>query len=149
MKLWGAVYPESVRAAKMDPYVVYYPYSCYVLCSKEFCFWQDILSLWMVSPLLEVQLKPHHKPFFIRREWNHFLQRFSSATQVKLSLLPVSDLQFSNIFYFQDLKAADEPILSLQRNVFCSKREEQNLKDHRVLELLYEEAKFNILTGWN
>ena len=52
-------------------------------------------------------------------------------------------------FYFKDLKAADEPILSLQRNVFCSKREEQNLKDHRVLELLYEEAKFNILTGWN
>ena len=88
---------------------------------------QDVLSLWMVSPLLEVQLKPHHKPFFIRREWNHFLQRFSSATQ--------------------DHKAADEPILSLQRNVFCSKREEQGLKDHRVLELLYEEAKFNILTG--
>ena len=55
---------------------------------------QDVLSMWMVSPLLEVQLKPHHKPFFIRREWNHFLQRFSSAPQ--------------------DLKAADEPILSLQ-----------------------------------
>jgi len=87
----------------------------------------DILSLWMTSPLLEVQLKPHHKPFFIRREWNHFLQRFSSAPQ--------------------DQKAADEPVLSLQRNVFCSKREEQNMKDHRVLELLYEEAKFNILTG--
>ena len=88
---------------------------------------QDILSMWMVSPLLEVQLKPHHKPFFIRREWNHFLQRFSSAPQ--------------------DHKAADEPILSLQRNVFCSKREEQGVKDHRVLELLYEEAKFNVLTG--
>jgi len=87
----------------------------------------DVLSLWMTSPLLEVQLKPHHKPFFIRREWNHFLQRFSSAPQ--------------------DQKAADEPVLSLQRNVFCSKREEQSVKDHRVLELLYEEAKFNILTG--
>ena len=115
MKLWGAVYPESVRAAKMDPYVVYYPYSCYVLCSKEFCFWQDILSLWMVSPLLEVQLKPHHKPFFIRREWNHFLQRFSSATQVKLSLLPVSDLQFLNIFIFR--------ISKLQMNQYCLYKE--------------------------
>ena len=88
---------------------------------------QDVLTLWMVSPLLEVQLKPHHKPFFIRREWNHFLQRFSSANQ--------------------DQKAGDEPILSLQRNVFCTKREEHNLKDHRILELLYEEAKYNILTG--
>merc|ERR1719500_2692859 len=88
---------------------------------------QDILSLWMNSPLLEVQLKPHHKPFFIRREWNHFLQRFSSAPQ--------------------NLKALDEPVLSLQRNVFCSKREEQGVKDHKVLELLYEEAKYNMLTS--
>ena len=87
--------------------------------------WQEVLALWMTSPLLEVQLKPHHKPFFIRREWNHFLQRFSSASQ--------------------DQKAADEPVLSLQRNVFCPRREEQQLKDHRVLELLYEEAKYNIL----
>jgi len=88
---------------------------------------QEILSLWMNSPLLEVQLKPHHKPFFIRREWNHFLQRFSSAPQ--------------------NLKALDEPVLSLQRNVFCSKREEQGVKDHKVLELLYEEAKYNMLTS--
>ena len=88
---------------------------------------QEVLTLWMISPLLEVQLKPHHKPFFIRREWNHFLQRFSSANQ--------------------DQKAGDEPVLSLQRNVFCPRREEHNLKDHRILELLYEEAKYNILTG--
>jgi len=88
---------------------------------------QDILSLWMNSPLLQVQLKPHHKPFFIRREWNHFLQRFSSAPQ--------------------HLKALDEPVLSLQRNVFCSKREEQAVKDTKVLELLYEEAKYSMLTS--
>ena len=62
-----------------------------------------------------------------RREWNHFLQRFSSAPQ--------------------NLKALDEPVLSLQRNVFCSKREEQGVKDHKVLELLYEEAKYNMLTS--
>ena len=62
-----------------------------------------------------------------RREWNHFLQRFSSAPQ--------------------NLKALDEPVLSLQRNVFCSKREEQGVKDHKVLELLYEEVKYNMLTS--
>ena len=26
----------------------------------------EVFSLWMTSPLLEVQLKPHHKPFYIR-----------------------------------------------------------------------------------
>ena len=133
-----------------------------------------------MTPFAQVQLKPHHKPFFIRyfishlpldflpltyfstsstfsstpssftssptstssssplllllhllplsrREWNHFLQRFSSAPQ--------------------HLKAVDEPVLSLQRNVFCSKREEQAVKDTKVLELLYEEAKYNMLTS--
>ena len=62
----------------------------------------------MTSPLLEVQLKPHHKPFYIRREWNHFLQRFSSAPLEK--------------------KTLDEPILSFQRNVFFHKREEVKIR---------------------
>ena len=68
----------------------------------------DVLTLWMTSPLLDVQLKPHHKPFYIRREWNHFLQRFSSAPLEKKSL--------------------DEPILSLQRNVFFHKKDEVKLR---------------------
>merc|ERR1719266_1662083 len=87
----------------------------------------EVFSLWMTSPLLEVQLKPHHKPFYIRREWNHFLQRFSSAPLEK--------------------KTIDEPILSFQRNVFFHKRDEVKIRDSKVLEFLYEEAKFNILTG--
>ncbi len=68
----------------------------------------EVFALWMTSPLLEVQLRPHHKPYFIRREWNHFLQRFSSAPLER--------------------KAADEPILSLQRNIFFPKREEIKLR---------------------
>jgi len=87
----------------------------------------EVFSLWMTSPLLEVQLKPHHKPFYIRREWNHFLQRFSSAPLEK--------------------KTIDEPILSFQRNVFFHKRDEVKIRDSKVLEFLYEEAKYNILTG--
>ena len=100
----------------------------------------------------------YFQPFYIRREWNHFLQRFSSAPLERKSL--------------------DEPILSLQRNVFFHKRDEVKLRyvkqinlrqqyevgyryhkvltdnkniyhfrDHKILELLYEEAKYNILTG--
>ena len=56
-----------------------------------FFFLQDILSLWMNSPLLEVQLKPHHKPFFIRYRvrisflllWTH--GRYKNNSQVQLS----------------------------------------------------------------
>lgn len=87
----------------------------------------EVFNLWMTSPLLDVQLKPHHKPFYIRREWNHFLQRFSSAPLEK--------------------KTLDEPILSFQRTVFFHKRDEVKVRDHKILELLYEEAKYNILTG--
>jgi len=87
----------------------------------------DVLALWMTSPLLDVQLRPHHKPFYVRREWKHFLQRFSSAPLAK--------------------KTADEPILSLQRNVFLHKRDEAKIRDAKLLELLYEEAKVNVLAG--
>ena len=87
----------------------------------------EVFSLWMTSPLLEVQMKPHHKPFYIRREWNHFLQRFSSAPLEK--------------------KTIDEPILSFQRNVFFHKKDEVKIRDSNILNLLYEEAKYNILTG--
>lgn len=87
----------------------------------------EIFSLWMTSPLLEVQLKPHHKPFYIRREWNHFLQRFSSALLEK--------------------KTLDEPILSFQRNIFLHKKDEVKIRESKILELLYEEAKYNILFG--
>ena len=52
------------------------------------------------------------QPFYIRREWNHFLQRFSSAPLER--------------------KTLDEPILSLQRNVFFHKRDEGKLRDAKV-----------------
>ena len=68
----------------------------------------EVFTLWMTSPLLDVQLKPHHKPFYIRREWNHFLQRFSSAPLEK--------------------KTLDEPTLTLQRNVFFHKRDEVKIR---------------------
>ena len=46
--------------------------------------------------------------FPVPREWNHFLQRFSSAPLEK--------------------KTSDEPILSLQRNVFLHKRDEVKIR---------------------
>ena len=44
----------------------------------------DVFCLWMRSPLLEVQLKPHHKPFYIRR---YTYQICLSITVATLSVL--------------------------------------------------------------
>jgi hypothetical protein len=44
----------------------------------------DVFALWMTSPLLEVQLKPHHKPFYIRRSVNLYTLINSSKCWVSL-----------------------------------------------------------------
>ncbi|KAK7571925.1 hypothetical protein V9T40_014397 [Parthenolecanium corni] len=88
---------------------------------------KDIFALWMSSNLLELQLKPFHKPLLVRSKWMNLLSRFAHAS-------PSRQLR-------------DEPILSFQRNVFYSLNDEQKLTDLGVLELLYEEAKCNILEG--
>ncbi|XP_046401488.1 FERM domain-containing protein 8 isoform X2 [Ischnura elegans] len=86
-----------------------------------------IFALWMCSGLLEVQLKPHHRPWEVRCQWMHFLNRFSQASESR--------------------KERDDPIISLQRNVFLPRREEEKIKDQHILDLLYEEASFNIVEG--
>ncbi|VDN92014.1 unnamed protein product, partial [Brugia pahangi] len=58
---------------------------------------KQVCALWMVSDLLEVQLKPHHNPYEIRKNWMQFLQRFTNAESNEL--------------------VADEPLLVLKRNV--------------------------------
>ncbi|KAG8233787.1 hypothetical protein J437_LFUL003859, partial [Ladona fulva] len=86
-----------------------------------------VFALWMCSGILEVQLKPHHRPFEVRRQWVHFLRRFTLASESKME--------------------RDDPVLSLQRNVFLTRREEEKIKDQRILDLLYEEACFNVVEG--
>lgn len=87
----------------------------------------DAFALWLVSPLLEVQLKPKHQPYKLGRQWPELLLRFTDA--------PDDDV------------AADEPSLQFRRNVFFPKRRELQIHDETVLRLLYEEAKGNVLAG--
>jgi len=84
-------------------------------------------SLWLKSPLLDVQLKPQHVPFRILQEWPHFVHKYSMASEME--------------------KSADEPILIFRRNAFLTRKEEMNITDHSVLHLLQIEAKFNIQQG--
>nr|CAD7443501.1 unnamed protein product [Timema bartmani] len=139
----------------------------------------NIFTLWISSGLLELQLKPHHKPYEIRRSWSKLLTLYGNGTESRME--------------------KDEPILSYQRNVFFSKRDEEKINsvlyvttsvlyvttsvlyittsvlyvttsvlyvtssvlyvtssvlyvttsvlDLKLLELLYEEARHNILEG--
>ncbi|XP_064408052.1 FERM domain-containing protein 8 isoform X2 [Latimeria chalumnae] len=88
---------------------------------------QEVFSLWLISPLLELQLKPKHQPYKLCRQWQDLLCRFTDCSEDSL------------IF--------DEPSLQFRRNVFFPKKREIQMKEESVLRLLYEEAKFNILTG--
>ncbi|XP_033244575.1 FERM domain-containing protein 8 [Drosophila miranda] len=88
---------------------------------------QSVFGLWMTSTLLEMQLKAHHCPYIVRVAWPNLLQKFSNGSP--------SDQKY------------DEPMIVLKRNVFFSKRDEEKIKDYRILELLYEEARNNVLTG--
>ncbi|XP_061462062.1 FERM domain-containing protein 8 isoform X2 [Rhineura floridana] len=87
----------------------------------------EVFSLWLVSPFLELQLKPKHQPYKVCRQWQDLLFRFTSCSK-------------DEIF-------EDEPSLQFRRNIFFSRRKEAQIQDEDVLRLLYEEAKYNILEG--
>ncbi|KAA0192603.1 hypothetical protein HAZT_HAZT007785, partial [Hyalella azteca] len=90
----------------------------------------EVFAIWMVSPLLEIQLKPFHRPLEVRRHWSELLRRFGPTS---LSA--------------RDERHAHEPKIVLRRNIFFTKREEVKIRDCKVLELLYEEAKWNLLAA--
>ncbi|XP_064293603.1 FERM domain-containing protein 8 isoform X1 [Phalacrocorax carbo] len=85
------------------------------------------LALWLCSPLLEVQLKPRHRPLRLVRRWPELLLRFSLGSPAAI--------------------ARDEPCLQLRRNVFFPKSKELELEEEEVLRLLYEEARGHLLGG--
>ncbi|XP_012972238.1 FERM domain-containing protein 8 isoform X2 [Mesocricetus auratus] len=87
----------------------------------------EAFALWLVSPLLEVQLKPKHLPYKLGRQWPELLLRFTDASD--------------------DDVAMDEPSLQFRRNVFFPKHRELQIHDDEVLRLFYEEAKGNVLTA--
>ncbi|XP_073335722.1 FERM domain-containing protein 8 [Pagrus major] len=88
---------------------------------------QDAFTLWLCSPLLDLQLKARHQPYKLCRQWQDLLYRFTEASEEDIS--------------------QDEPYLQFRRNVFYPKSKELQIEDEAVLRLLYEEARSNILTG--
>ena len=87
---------------------------------------QPVFALWMCSSQLEVQLKPTHKPLELATKWPRLVNKYGS----------------------QRCRDNDEePVLYFRRNVFLSRRDEEQIKEPKILELLYAEAKKNVLDG--
>lgn len=86
---------------------------------------QPIFALWMCSPQLEVQLQPFHRPLEIAHNWNRYLSKYGSWMG----------------------KVDEEPILHFRRNIFLSRYDEEQIKEAKILEYLYAEAKHNLLSG--
>ncbi|NWR40504.1 FRMD8 protein, partial [Tachuris rubrigastra] len=87
----------------------------------------EALALWLGSDLLEVQLKPRHRPLRLVRHWPELLLRFSLGSPAAI--------------------AQDEPCLQLRRNVFFPKSCELELQEEELLRLLYEEAREQLQGG--
>ena len=106
---------------------------------------KEVFALWLVSPLFDVQLKPHHVAAQVRYKWPSFLKKFTDA--------PEDDI------------ALDDPLLVLRRNVSLNIDTErmvgfllfqrrffivpfQYQKDYeRIVEMLYLDARDHYLCG--
>ncbi|CAO1418753.1 unnamed protein product [Diamesa tonsa] len=88
---------------------------------------QSVFGLWMTSQQIEIQLKPHHRPYAVRVAWPKLLEKHCHGNEIE--------------------KCSDEPMTTLRRNIFYPRRDEEKIKDPRILELLYEEARHNVLLG--
>lgn len=73
-----------------------------------------------------MQLKPHHKPIKVHAEWPQLVTKFTK---------------------YDGSYSLPEPTLHLRRNTFYNKNDEKRLRDPAVIELLYYEAKQNVLAG--
>ncbi|XP_074599708.1 FERM domain-containing protein 8 Bili [Brevipalpus obovatus] len=96
---------------------------------KKYANKEEILrffTIWISSPMIEIQLKPLHRPFKVLFHWKDLVTKYGHQC--------LSDSTF-------------EPIVSFQRNLFVQKWDEMMIEDPRILQLLYEEAKFNVLDG--
>lgn len=88
---------------------------------------QEVFALWLISPFLEVQLKPKHHPYKVCRQWHDLLTRFTNCT-------------------LEDIHQ-DEPTLQFRRDIFFPKSRELQISNEGILRLLYDEAKYNVLEG--
>ncbi|CAJ0957056.1 unnamed protein product, partial [Mesorhabditis belari] len=91
--------------------------------------WNEAFALWMVSPLLEVQLKSYHPPYEVRRQWANFLKKYTNASTDEI--------------------LNDEPMLMIRRNVTLPIEREKKIceDDKQALQVLFEDAHTQFIQG--
>ncbi|GAV08575.1 hypothetical protein RvY_18241 [Ramazzottius varieornatus] len=94
--------------------------------SLDFDQGRKCLAVWFanLTDALEVQLKPHHNPFWIQKYWKYYMQRYSTV-----------------------LKPNDQtPVVYVRRSIWLPVDVERQVTDHRLQHLLFHEAKSNVLS---
>lgn len=86
---------------------------------------QPVFALWLCSQQLEVQLGPTHKPLELGSRWHRLVAKYGS----------------------KGVRDEEQPVLYFRRNVFLSRSDEEQVKEAKTLELLYAEARHNVLEG--
>ncbi|BFZ07548.1 hypothetical protein BsWGS_10587 [Bradybaena similaris] len=87
----------------------------------------NIFCLWLISPILELRLKKHHNPFQVVQKWDELCALYSDAAPEEIH--------------------QNEPVLMMQRDVFFSKEQEQQIQNEQILSLLYHEAVNKVIEG--
>ena len=72
-------------------------------------------------------MKPSQVPFQLVCYWEELLEKYSSC--------------------YEEDREKDEPVLMFQRNAFLKKSEETNIKDPKLLYLLYHETRRGVHNG--
>ncbi|ESN98897.1 hypothetical protein HELRODRAFT_162363 [Helobdella robusta] len=88
---------------------------------------KEVFSLWLVSDLLELQLKPNHVPFKLVCFWEELLEKYVHCSE--------------------EARQRDEPIIMFRRNVYVSPKLELQIQDERLLKFLFHETKKNVTDG--
>ncbi|XP_015509721.2 putative FERM domain-containing protein FRMD8P1 [Neodiprion pinetum] len=86
---------------------------------------QPVFALWLCSQQLEVQLGPTHKPLELGARWPRLLAKYGS----------------------DEIRDEEQPVLYYRRNIFLARSDEEQVKEAKTLELLYAEARHNVLEG--
>jgi hypothetical protein len=90
----------------------YFSSTCNNICAVISKSVFDLFTL-----ISELQLKPHHKPHEICHKWRTLVTQYSTGSESRIE--------------------RDEPVLSFQRNVFFSKRDEEKIKLVCFIKLYY------------
>jgi hypothetical protein len=86
-----------------------------------------VFCLWLISPMLELRLKTHHNPFQVVQKWDELCSKYTSSSLDEIRKY--------------------EPILMVQRDVFFSREQEQQIENGQILSLLYHEANCKVIEG--